>query len=832
MRRPCAAALLAAAFMPWTTAGLADDRPSPASDQTADSTPVIASDNESSGRQQTDAGGAPVLEEVLVSASRRVESLQDVPMSVSAFSWEFFQDAGVNSLADLEQYTPNLRIDTATDSRSTVIRIRGIGSVGSNSGVDPSVGVFIDGVYQGRAGMSIGDLVDVQRVEVLRGPQGTLYGKNTSAGAISIHTRLPTQDAASMLEVGYDSNEKAEIRGMINLPLGATGHALRLSGFGIEGEHQFDNTFSGQGLNNAGKYGARARLLFDLDTAQSDSGFGQFVITADYTREDTECCAFAVMDYNGLSSLNAPSTRNPSAQWQAALGDNALGQPILDFNAFENSEGFAPPRADPFSDDYWFDDELKNEVEMGGVALEWQTALANGSTVDFINAWRHYSSDSAFDGDFTAYNAVTSSTQVDLDQYSSELRLTSPGDELFDYQFGLYAYYSEFDSVGTFTQQPSLVHNVSLGGDLTLGTLFPDGTINVDSNVYTTTSYAAFGQIVWNYSEKLSATLGLRYTYEKKEREGSQITTPSFPLDLPPVAGPDLYLDDSRSDSDISPALNLRYFFTGDLMAYGSVSRGFKSGGFNQRREVSTSNGEFDEETATNYELGWKTSLLERRLQFNGALFYVDYEDFQSQTFDGSSVRVTNAGSLESYGAELELVYILSRDLTLGTAVGYTKAEYDSFDNAQCTVEQTFHQYYIIDAAQGGSPGTNSSCSQDLAGRPLANAPEWNVSSYLEYDLDLSDRLLAIMRLEHSFIDSFYLEEDLDPHLKNDAVNLINLRLTLTNANRDWEAILWGRNLLDEEYYAFGLDIPTLGGYAGVVAPEATIGLTLRYHGR
>ncbi len=772
----------------------------------------------------------PVLEEVLVSASRRVESLQDVPMSVSAFSSDFFQDTGVNQLGDLEQYTPNFRISASTDSRSTIIRIRGIGSVGSNSGVDPSVGVFIDGVYQGRSGMSISDLVDVQRVEILRGPQGTLYGKNTSAGAISVLTNLPGPDYESMLELGYDSNEQAEIRGMVNIPFGNSGHAMRLAGFGIDGDHLFENTYTGQGVNNANKYGGRGRLLLDLGGENDGADLGQLVFSADYTKEDTDCCAFAVIDYNGLSPLNAPSTNNPSAQWQADLGLNDLGEPILDYTAFEDSEGFSPPKADPFGDNYWFDEAMENKVELGGVSVEWNRDLASNSAITFLNAWRHYESNSAFDGDFTAYNAVGSSTDVKLDQYSSELRLASPGGETFDYQYGLYAYYSEFDSVGTFSQHPALVDNVRIAPGVTLGDIFPDGTINTDTNDYTTTSYAAFGQVVWNYSEKLSATLGLRYTYEKKERKGSQLTIPSFPIDIPPIAGPDIYQDNSRNDSDVSPAVNLRYFFTEDVMGYASISRGFKSGGFNQRREASGSDGEFDEETATNYELGWKTTLLERRLQFNGTLFYVDYEDFQSQTFDGSSVRVTNAGNLKSYGAELELVYLPVENVTVGSAIGFNKTEYGSFDNGQCTVEQTFYQYYVVDGAQSGSPGVDSSCTQDLAGEPLANAPEWNVSSYIQYDATLPLDLVGVVRLEHSYIDSFYLEEDLDPHLKNDAVDLVNLRTTLSNPERSWELSLWGRNLLDEQYYAFGLDIPTLGGYAGVVAPEATYGITVRWH--
>lgn len=778
---------------------------------------------------QTDDGEAQlVLEEILVTASRRVENLQEVAMSVSAFNSDFFQETGVNQLTDLEQYTPNLKINSSTSARTTSIRIRGIGSVGSNSGIDPSVGVFIDGIYQGRAGMSISDLVDVQRVEVLRGPQGTLYGKNTAAGAISVITTLPSTEFESMVEANYDSNEKLELRGMVNLPLGDSGHGVRLSGFTVDGDHLYKNTFTGEGLNDAKKYGGRARLLLDLQGESSTDGFGELVFTLDYTKEDTDCCAIAVSDYSGLSTLNAPLTNNPSAALQEELGLNALGNPILQYFAFEDTEGYSPPRANPFGDKYWLNITPTNEVEVGGVAVEWNRDLESGNAITFLNAWRYYESASDYDGDFTAYEAVSASDTVDLDQYSSELRITSGGGETFDYQAGLYAYYSEFDSLGTFTQEEPLVDNTLITGGLTLGFFFPDGSTNFDTNLYTTTSYAAFGQVTWNYTDALSATLGLRYTYEKKEREGSQLTEPSFFLDIPPVAGPDIFYDDERSDSDVSPALNVRYFFNPDVMGYASVSRGFKSGGYNQRREVTGSNGEFDEEIATNYEIGWKSSWGNRRLQFNGTFFFVDYEDFQSETFNGATLLVTNAGDMESYGTELELVFIPIADMTLGTAIGYTKAEYGSFDNGQCTVEQTFYKYYIEEGAQTGSPGTASNCTQDLAGKPLDNSPEWTVSSFLQYDMGIGENLVGVARLEHSYIDSYYLDQDLDPHLKNDSVNLVNLRFTLTNQSRDWEAILWGRNLLDEEYYSFGIDIPTVGGFAGVVAPEATYGITLR----
>jgi iron complex outermembrane receptor protein len=260
------------------------------------------------------------------------------------------------------------------------------------------------------------------------------------------------------------------------------------------------------------------------------------------------------------------------------------------------------------------------------------------------------------------------------------------------------------------------------------------------------------------------------------------------------------------------------------------VSRGFKSGGYNQRREITGSNGEFDEEIATNYELGWKGTFLDSRLRLNGTLFYVFYDDFQSQTFDGSSLRVTNAGSMESQGVELELTYIVNDRIQGGTSLGYDKAQYEDFDRGQCTVEYAFYDYYILDNAQFGAPGSSKACIRDLAGEELDNAPEWTVSSWLQYEHDFANGLRATVRLEHSYIDEYYLDQDLDPNLRNSDVDLVNLRLGIGANDAGWEVTAWGRNLLDEEYYVFGIDIPTVGGYAGVVAPGEVYGLTVRFN--
>ena len=766
--------------------------------------------------QNADRANSFLMDEIIVTATKRAERLQDVAISISAFDSNFLEDAGVNDLTELQDYTPSLSVKTGTGSRATAIRIRGIGSQGSNSGIDPSVGVFIDGVYQGRAGMSLVDLFDIDRVEVLRGPQGTLYGKNTAAGAINILTEKPSGSPEGELELTYANDDRKEIRGMLNIPLGNSGHAMRATGYMVKGDGLHTNSFTGEKVNNVDKWGAKTRLLFDLDTA------GELLLTLDFSQEDTNCCALAVIDYDGLSPLNAPLTNTPSADLQRELGINPFGFPVLFYTAFEDSEGFSPPEVDPFGNERWFDGDYRNNVKVGGIAGEWNIDLSNQDTLTVIGAWRNYKSDSAFDGDFTAYNLSETTTDVELDQYSLELRIASDGGKKFDYVGGFYTYHSELDSLGTFSLKQPLVENIFVAPTIPLSFLFPAGTLNTDTNQYKTTSYAAFGQLVWNVNEKFKPALGVRYTYEEKERLGSQITTPTSFIDLAPIAGPDIFFDDKRTDSAISPSLSLRYFLNEDLMAYATASRGFKSGGYNQRREAVGSDGEFNEETATSFDLGIKSDW------FRTSFYYVDYDDFQTQTFDGTNFGVTNAGALESYGAEFEIMYPIKENLILGTALGYNKATYADFKNGPCTVEAAFRDYYITQGNIFGSPGINANCVTDLTGEPLDNAPEWTVSTFAHFNKDLSEDLNLAVLLHHSYTDRFFLEQSLDPRLINDEVHLIDLNVTLSNEQKGWEASLWRKNLLDEGYYAAGFVIPAASGYAGVVAPDLTYGATVR----
>ncbi len=730
------------------------------------------------------------LEEVIVTANRREENLQDVAISVAAFTDEFFKNSGTSSLKELDQYTPSLKITPVTDTRSTSIRIRGIGSIGTNAGIDPSVGLFVDGVYQGRAGMSIADLADIQRVEVLRGPQGTLYGKNTAAGALNILSKQPHEEFEASLEFVLGNEGAQELRGMINIPLGDSGHATRISGYSATNDGFDDNTFTGKRINDTDRQGIRSRTLFDLDKQ------GDLIISLDYSNNEGDCCAPDIIDYSGAGSPQG-----------------------LPFSLLAADSGTTLPAPDPFDREIFLDTPFVNKTKVGGVAGEWNKELDNEYVLTMINAWRFYESDSTFDGDFSHFPAIHYHTFVELDQYSSEIRLASPVTDNWDYQIGAYYFNSEMKTEGENGFLP-------LTGRLfAFGLLFPNGAINFDTNTHETTSYALFGQANWAFTDKWKLTLGARVTHEKKEREGSQISRPepAFPLDAPPIAGPDATLDEEADASNFSPSISLTYFPRDGLMYYASFSQGFKSGGFNQIRTAVGVPGEFDEERSRNYELGWKGTWLDRRLQINGTLFFVDYDDFQAQGFDGANITVRNAGSLESKGVEFDLVYLPNALMTLGMAVGYNDATYSDFKTGECTTAQLF-------AVTGGSAFVLPDCVQNLTGRELDNAPEWTFSNFVQLadDFDGTD-MSWFARLEYNYIDELYMAQDLDEALKRDAINMVNIRAGVSSNDGKWEATLWARNVLDEEYFVVGFDVPVLSGYAGINAPPLTYGLTINY---
>ncbi len=755
--------------------------------------------------------GIPV-EELVVTAQKRAQDIQDVPISMTALTSQFIEDSGLTSVLDMSQYVPNVQINAVTDSRSTAIRIRGIGSDGNNAGIDSSVGVFIDGIFMGRSGAaSITDLVDVERIEVLRGPQGTLYGKNTAAGAISVVSKKPVVDVWEGIMEGQVGNfQNRQVRGAINIPLIDQTAALRVSGYYVD-RGPFDELISGGGVNDTNRAGARVKGLFDL------SDDLELLVWADFGTESNKCCVADIISYEGFPNLDA-------------VFSEKFASGIPGINSLEASTGRPLPSVDPFDRIVDANEESKNDVTVWGLASEINYDI-DDYIITFLNAYRQFNSDSVLDGDFSSYDAVFQETNERFEQYSSELRLTSPYGEDLEYVGGLYFYYQNDRTSGEtgigsdyFLTSDTLRNTFLLFGD-------PDGdgrVSNTDENVHKTWSYAFFGQGTYHLTEEWDLTLGLRGTYEEKSRTGSQIS--GFKAADAGPFGPDRYANESLSVFNLSPMGAIQYYPTDEVMAFAKFARGFKSGGFNQLRTLDGLNTQFDDEKATDAEVGIRTAWFDRMLTVNGTFFYTWYDDFQSQQFDGNSFTVTNAGNLETYGFETDALFIPHPMFVGGFAAGYNHARYTDFDGAPCTAEGAFEE-----RVKAGNLVAPTGCTQDLTGKPLDNAPEWTVSLFGQVTAPIGEMpgfewpLLGYLRAEYSYRDKMYLAQDLDENLIQSPVNLVNLRGGIRTDDDRWELTLWAANLFNEGYNIVGIDVPIISGYAGINGPPRTYGATLRY---
>jgi iron complex outermembrane receptor protein len=772
-----------------------------------------------------DEGPREGVEEIVVTANKRAEALQDVAISMAALSSNTLLEAGITQFDQIQNFVPNLQILPTTDTRSTSIRIRGIGSVGNNAGIDPSVGIFIDGVYQGRAGMSVGDLFDMERVEVLRGPQGTLYGKNTAAGAINILTKRPSYEWETFAEGIFGDYDRTEVRGSINIPLIEDLAAFRFAGF-YQSRAGWDlNRYDMQRVNDANKWGIRSKLAFDIGNSFT------LLFSGDYASEDSKSFVGDIITW---SSGIAPS--NPG-------GPTATG---INFLNISDTTGVPLPPADPYDNVVGANTTPRNSVSVGGVSMDalWEVGEYN---LRWLSAWRTYATDSQFDGDFSEYDAVVAWQQVDLNQFSSEFTATSPRWDRFEYQAGAYFYYMSMETVDRNGWQQGLYDTANSFGSQSqqrlLFGLFPPPVFNVNTNEHKTLSVASYGEFTYTILEDLFFTGGLRVTYEEKSRQGVSETHPPVPIDAPPILGPTVFRDEERSTTNVTGRLVLKWFPVDDIMTYASFANGFKSGGFNQLRVSTTESSEFDDEKVLTYELGTRTAWFENRLIANLTGYFTDYDDFQSQVFTGTAINVRNAGRMFSYGFEGDLA--LTPDLpdylgnlTMDARVGLNIAEYDEFLVAENTIQGQW------DITQRNQPANvpvlacgpqvlpavgGLNCSRNLSGQVLDNAPRWTFTASLTYEQQIADLpLLGFVRVDYAYTSGSYLAQDLDPHLYQPGYNLLNLRGGLRAEDDLWDITLWMNNVIDSNYLVAGFDVPIISGFAGVKAPPRYYGITVR----
>ncbi len=568
--------------------------------------------------------GRPELEEIVVTAQRRESDLQSIPAAVSAVSSADLDAAGVVRVDNLANSVPNLFIDAGSGLRASVVSVRGISSNPNNPGVDPAVGVFVDGVYQGRPTTLNSSLYDLERVEFLRGPQGALYGKNTIAGAINFITRLPTAEPSGDVRLGFGSDNQQLAYAALSGPLGSDRLEARLSGSYQKHDGYMKNLATGHDVDDADALAGRLVVTF----AATDQL--KFTLRADSARDRTLSAASEIY-LNGVFE----------------------GSPLAD--AHPDDRRIANDR----------DPKSNRDQSDASLQIDWDTALGR---ITSLSAFGHFKWHNMNDNDFTVLNMLSSGIDEDFDQFSQELRLVSARYGGFDYVAGLYFEDQKLDTTSTAIVGPDLG-------------IYPEEVKGIIFGKVDAQSWAAYAQGTYRFSDAWSLSGGLRYSNDQKDVTHSTIGDP-FELLLPTY--PERKL--SRSDSETSPSLSINWTPTAGLLGYLSYSHGFKAGGFNVFSITPTDDARYDPEKVDSYELGLKSTLLDGAARLNVALFSLDYKDLQVNqlVLVGGVPRfqTSNAATAESKGAEVEFQWQATEGLLLSASYGYTDANFKSFKNA------------------------------------------------------------------------------------------------------------------------------------------------------
>ncbi len=581
-----------------------------------------------------------VLDEIIVTAQKRAESLQEVPIAVSAFDADSLRLSGVATLDDISHRTPGLTMGRFNAVQPQIF-IRGIGSTDQSASGDQSVGVFIDGVYMGRTGFVDLDFFDLERVEVLRGPQGTLYGKNVVGGAINLITERPSETFDARIEGSIGNFDRRSLRALVSGPLAET-LAGKLSLSWTERDGYATSATTGRKLSDEDNVTVRGSLLFtprdDLD----------LLVTADYSRDRL-----------------------------AGNNRECLGEQFIFFPWFAPGSPFAPSPCspDPFLNEKTVDGFQDRNVGGMSATLTWDSNLGE---VTSITAWRK--GDYEIQEDFSGSDAplVVRNAIDEIEQFSQELRLAdATEDGRFNWLVGAYGYRADIERVE---------NNDFSGNDVPIALLLlqvPPGTVPSFNTFYfqenKTTSYAVFGQGTWAFTDDVNLTVGARYTYEKKEAD---IRGAGFDPTGGFLAAP-YDINASKSWNAFTPKVTVDWRPSDEVMLYFSVADGFKSGGFNGTApDGIAASTPFDQEEARQFELGLKSELFDRRLRANLTAFHIDYDDLQVfQLVDGARLIVDNAADARSRGIELEMLAQLSSALTLSGHYAYLDTEYKDFIN-------------------------------------------------------------------------------------------------------------------------------------------------------
>jgi iron complex outermembrane receptor protein len=726
------------------------------------------------------------LGEVVVTAQKRAEKLQDVPVSVNVISSEAIEKSHVGGFEELQQLSPSVSFTPSANARGQGLSIRGIGTLNFSDGIEPSVSVVVDGVVIGRSAAAFFDFNDVQRIEVLRGPQGMLFGKNASAGVINVVTSRPSLETPAFdASASYASFREARDKVSASIPLKEGELAVGLQAFYNKSEGLVTNVVTGKKYNGRNSDGVRGKLEWD----PSDSF--QLYVAADYALNMSDCCVTTVRSI-------LPTTRyyGPTGPTRSSL--------------------YAGVEVGRFSRQVAFDGAYYGHYNTEGASVEMDKQLP-GVNITSITAYRRFHDADNNDSDLTVLPVASVNDAFQKQtQFSEELRLSSPNGARLEYVAGLF-YFDQ--KVATHTD---------VFGDfgLTRGVNFGSA---VDRAI-TTRNYAAFGQATWHVTDALRVIGGLRYTKEDIRGYFVRSTIPGTAGPYPALGGPPLDAQGlGAKDSDVSYRAGVQYNLAPRVMAYATYSKGYKGAGLNMLNnlsaaDVSTGRYVLRPEIAKNLEAGLRMTPASN-LTLNVTLYRTVFDDFQAQTFNSvlNSFTLSNAGSLKSTGVEVEAQYAPVSGLNLTGNLAYQRTRIENY-RPGCYPGQT---------AALGCQGA----FQDVTGLPLANAPKLSYTLAADYRTPLGESAFDLdLNASYAYRSSVFFSYR-DPNTIQPAYGIVNASVSLRRNDGRYELQAFVRNLGDQRFLqgvtTGFLDSSAAGaGYLEIYNQDAfrTVGVEAKVH--
>ena len=744
------ASALVASLAPMTaTAQSVQPIPNPPTD----AAPAVNGDAAATAEPTTQADDNRIGD-IIVTATRRSEPLQRVPVAASVIGGENWAKTSNFSLENVAQAVPSVTFESTTSTRNNTIRIRGVGSSTTSSGVEPSTSTILDGLVLIRSGQAAAtNLIDINRIEVLRGPQGTLFGKNASVGVINITTLDPAREVGGRVDAFITDDHERQLRGTLTGPLTDTLSA-RVSGFYRTYDGNVLNVFNGEKQNATEVGGGRAKILWEPITKL------QVRLFADYTRNSSTCCA------RPLRRLDVTNTKG--AAERAGL------LPVVP--GIENTR-------------------VNTDVE----PVDSYTGANFGGQIDYqlgdytltsITGHQYFKIRQQLDDDLTSTGPIAGGqafkqaiTSVEtVKGNTQELRLTSPTGGFFDFVAG--AYYLD-----------ATIRQVS--DNLRTRIAVPTRQYSVYDSSTQFRNYAAYGQGNFHFTERFSALFGARYTMDRVRNSYVRTDDPVAPF----RSGSTAYALQNRKN-DFSLKAGLQYQVTPRIFAYGTFAQGYKGPGFNVASNGLAANAALRPETSDNYELGLKSRFFDNRLSLNIALFDSSFSDFVVNAIDPAtnSVQLVNAAKLHSRGVEADFDLRIGRSLSVFGGAAYVKATFD-IANTPCFDNQT--------NAQGCFNITPSVRVQNIVDGDLPLSPDFKANIGVNYALIVPDFPFDLdFKANAVYTGSQQFSLNQDPTRTQGAYTLVDAAIAFTTKDKRLTIELFGKNLTDR-FYISGIGTPT-----------------------